>query len=139
MKRDEARKARYEAKLHERKNLMNIHVSKDLKARLNIKKRALLANKGDSVKVMRGSNRGKSAKIAKVNYKKLVVYLEGISRKNAKGTEVLIPFQPSNLMLTDLNMTEARKKEFGNVAPAAAKPAAVPASAPKAAAPAKSQ
>lgn len=123
VKRDTARKNLYEAKLHERKNLMHVHVSKELKTKLGIKTRALLVNKGDSVRIMRGGNRGKTGKIARVNYQKLVVYIEGVSRKNAKGTEVLISFQPSNLALTDLNMTDARKKEFGGAAaPAKAEP-----------------
>lgn len=113
MKRDSARKKLYEAKLHEKKALMHAHTSKELRAKLGIKKRALLLNKGDSVKIMRGKNKGKIAKVARLNYNKLVVYLEGISRKNARGTEVLIPFQPSNLMLTELNITEDRKKKFG--------------------------
>ncbi len=121
MKRDTERKNLYEAKLHEKKNLVHAHTSKELRQKLGIKTRSLLLNKGDSVKIMRGSNRGKSAKIAKVNYNRAIVYLEGISRKNAKGTEMLIAFQPSNLMLTDLNMTADRKKVFGT-APAKAEP-----------------
>lgn len=113
MKKDAERKKFYEAKLHERKNMMHVHVSKELGKKLNTKKRALLVNKGDAVKIMRGSHRGKAGKVAKVNYNKLKVYLEGVSRKNAKGTEILIAFQPSNLMLTELNMSKERKGEFG--------------------------
>lgn len=113
MKKDSARKKFYGAKLHEKKNMMHVHISKELKAKLNTAKRALLITKGDSVKVMRGGSRGRTAKVARLNYNKLAVYLEGISHKNARGTEVLVRFQPSNLMLTDLNMNEARKKEFG--------------------------
>ncbi len=113
MKKDTERKNLYGAALHTRKSLMHVHASKELRAKLNTRKRALLVNKGDSVKILRGSHSGKSAKVAKVNYSRLVVYLEGISHKNAKGTEMLIPFQPSNLMLTELNMGKDRKKEFG--------------------------
>ncbi|MEW6528294.1 MAG: 50S ribosomal protein L24 [Candidatus Micrarchaeota archaeon] len=113
MKRDSERKKFYSAKLHTRKNLMHVHTSKELRNKLNIKTRALLANKGDSVKIMRGIHRNKTSKIAKISYVKRLVYLEGISRKNAKGTEKLIPFQPSNLMLIELNMTKDRKKKFG--------------------------
>ena len=112
MKRDTDRKNFYEAKLHEKKAMMRAHLSKELKAKLGTSSRALLINKGDSVKVMRGSSRGKSAKVARVSYSKLAVYLEGFSHKNAKGSEILIAFHPSNLMLTDLNPSKDRKGKF---------------------------
>ncbi len=118
VKRDIERKNRYKAKMHTRKNHMHVHISKELKNNLSIKSRALLINKGDNVRIMRGTHKNKNGKIAKVNYSKRVVYIEGITRKNAKGTERLISFQPSNLMLTELNMTKERKKEFGEPAEA---------------------
>ncbi|MDD5337258.1 MAG: 50S ribosomal protein L24 [Candidatus ainarchaeum sp.] len=113
MKRDTERKKFYEAKLHELRSRMHVHLSKELKAKLKTKSRALLANKGDNVKIMRGSKRGKTAKIGRISYAKGKIYLEGMSHKNAKGTEILMPFQPSNLLLVELNMSESRKKQFG--------------------------
>ncbi len=115
MKRAPARKRLYGARLHELKKMVHVHVSKELRKKLNAKARALLANKGDSVKIMRGSHKGKGGKIAKVSYNNIRIYIEGISRKNAKGTEKLVAFHPSHLVLTDLNMSEERKKEFGSV------------------------
>lgn len=112
MKKNIARKKFYEAKLHERKNLMNVHLSKDLKTKLKTKKRAMLINKGDGVRIARGAHKNKNAKVAKVNYNKLKVFLEGISCKNAKGTEKLIPFHPSKLILIDINMSKDRKKKL---------------------------
>ncbi|MFA5077254.1 MAG: 50S ribosomal protein L24 [Candidatus Micrarchaeia archaeon] len=113
MKKDTERKKFHEAKLHELRPRMHMHLSKDLRTKLKIKNRALLVNKGDSVRIMRGSGKGKTAKVGRVSYAKGVVYLEGISRKNAKGTEILIPFQASNLLLLELNMSEGRKRQFG--------------------------
>lgn len=121
MKRDVARRNLYEAKLHTKKHLMHLHVAKELRTKLGQKSRSMLVNKGDTVKIMRGSFKGKSVKVAKVNYNNMKLYLEGVTRKNAKGTEVLIAFEASNLMLTDLNMTQDRKKTFGT-APKAAEP-----------------
>lgn len=113
MKKDAERKKFYNAKMHERTHFMHAHLSKELKTKIGTKKRAVLINRGDSVKIMRGTHKGKIAKVAKVNYNKLAVYLEGISHKNAKGTEILIRFQPSNLMLTELKLSKERKKQFG--------------------------
>ncbi|MBU0586457.1 50S ribosomal protein L24 [Candidatus Micrarchaeota archaeon] len=112
MKRDSERKKLYTAKKHEKRAYVHVHLSKELKSKLGIKKRAITINKGDSVKVLRGSLKGKSAKVARVSYGKSVVYLEGVSRKNAKGTETLIPFQPSNLILTELLISKERRTQY---------------------------
>lgn len=111
MKRDSERKALYEAKLHELKNRMHVHVSKELKKKLNSKARAQLVKKGDTVKVLRGSLKGKSGKVAKVNYNALKLFIEGVTRKNAKGADVLIPFQASNLVLLEVAAGKEKKVE----------------------------
>lgn len=112
MKADTERKKLYSAKLHEKGKQLHVHVSKEARKKTGLTARAILANRGDSAKIMRGSNKGKSAKVARLSYGKGAIYLEGIAHKNAKGTEVLIAFQPSNLMLTDLNMSKERKEKF---------------------------
>lgn len=113
MKRDSERKKFYNAKLHKHKKMMNVHLSKELKAKTNIKTRALLPNKGDEVKVARGAYKNKQGKIAKLDYRRHLIYLEGVTRKNARGRDTLIPFHASNLVLITLNISKERKKKFG--------------------------
>lgn len=98
------RKALYNAPLHRRQKLVSAHLSKELRAQFG--RRALPIRKGDDVKIMRGSDSGKTGKVAEVDLKKTKVYIEGMTRKTAKGNEVKIPFQSSNLMIT--------KAEFGD-------------------------
>ncbi len=112
MKSDTERKIYYTEKLHKRKNRLHVHLSKDLRAKG--KKRALLVRKGDSVRIMRGPQQGKEAKVADVNVVRRVVFLEGIVAKTARGKEVLIPIQPSNLLLIGLEATKERKKIFSD-------------------------
>lgn len=94
------RKAFYSRKLHELKMGMGVHLSKGLRKELG--KRSLEARKEDKVKVMRGKFRGKEGKIVLVNRKKARVFIDGITRKKAGGKEVFVPFNPSNLLLTEL-------------------------------------
>lgn len=126
MKAKTERKKRYSAKLHRKKKLMHVHLSKDLRAKLKGRKRAVLVRKGDKVKVMRGTHAGFAGKVARVNYNKMKVYLEGLSVKNARGTEMLLPFEPSNLILIELEATKERKETFGAAALTAEKPAPAP-------------
>jgi len=128
MKPDSSRKKLAEAKELKTKALLHVHVSKELKTRMKAKKRSLLVRKGDRVRIMRGSLNGKEAKVTKVNYQRAVVFLEGMTAKNAKGKETLLPFQPSNLLLVDVDMGGNRKEMFTEAkakAVEAAKPAEV--------------
>lgn len=112
MKADTERKKYYNAKKHTKKKGLHAHLSKELRKKMSKKKRALLLHKGDKVQVMRGPGKGKTTKISKVNTDKRKVYLDGINSRTAKGKEVLVAIEPSNLMLLELEPTETRKKLF---------------------------
>lgn len=112
MKSDTERKIRYNAKIHKKKDFLHVHLSKDLRQKLKTKKRAILVHKGDKVKIMRGFAKTKVGKVAKVNYNKVKVYVEGISKRTARGKEVLVAIEPSNLLLLETEMTKERKELF---------------------------
>ncbi|MBI5223105.1 50S ribosomal protein L24 [Candidatus Micrarchaeota archaeon] len=112
MKSDTERKHFYSEKLHKRKDRLNVHLSKDLRSKLKTKKRALLVHKNDRVKILRGPETGKEVKVVRVNINARKVYLEGVVVKNSKGKEVLIPIEPSNLLLVGLESTPERKEIF---------------------------
>lgn len=102
--------------MHQRKAYMHIHASRELRKKMKTKKRAVGAHKGDKVKVMRGMHKGKEAKVARIDYGKLMVYLEGITRHTARGREVPVGLQPSNLMLLALETTPERQEMYGTAA-----------------------
>ena len=109
MKRRKERRKAYSGKMHEKRAKLRVHVAKELKGSAKVEKRAVLVNKGDTVKVMRGTHKGKSAKVQKVSHAKGVVFLEGVTKRNARGVESSIPFQPYNMMLTALKESAYRK------------------------------
>ncbi|MBU0527904.1 MAG: 50S ribosomal protein L24 [Candidatus Micrarchaeota archaeon] len=112
MKPDTERKKYYSEKLHKRKNRLHCHLSKELRSKLKAKKRSLLIHKGDSIKVLRGPGKGKTAKVSKVSTLNRKVYVEGVVAKTARGKEVQMALEVSNLMLVGLEPTKERKAIF---------------------------
>ncbi len=105
------RKALYALELHRKHALVSVHIGKELKAKLKTGARSLPLRKGDRVKIMRGSHRGKSGKVLEVDLKKSIAFIEGIVVRKAKGGEVQVPLQPSNLLMVDGDFgDEGRKK-----------------------------
>ncbi|MGC9112203.1 50S ribosomal protein L24 [Acidilobus sp.] len=118
----EQRKAFYNAPLHLRHKLVSAHLSKELRDKLGI--RSLPLRVGDRVIVIKGDHKGKSGKVAEVDLKGLWVKVEGITRKKADGTEILVKLRPWNLVITDLNLKDDWRKKIierrgGNVQAAA--------------------
>ncbi|MGC8623201.1 MAG: 50S ribosomal protein L24 [Candidatus Micrarchaeia archaeon] len=109
------RKARYNADLHIMQKFANAHLDKQLAKKLNIKRRSVRVREGDTVKVTSGKNKGKSGKVNRVDLKNNFVYIDGITRKTAKGKEIMIPIRPSNLYITDLNLSDKYRKEKLNI------------------------
>lgn len=98
------RKYRYNAPLHVKQKFMRAHMSKDLRKKYG--KRSISLRKGDSVKVMRGQFKDKTGRVDEVSVKKTQVYVNGIEFVKRDGTKARYPLQPSNLMVTELNMDD---------------------------------
>ena len=82
-------------------------MNKRLRERLG--RRSIQLRKGDSVKVLRGSKRGSEGKITEIDYKKGVVFIEKLVRKKADGTEIQVPVKTSNLLVLDVDESDARR------------------------------
>jgi len=106
------RKAWYNLPLHARKALMSAHLSKEL--RKSLKRRALPLRKGDKVRVVRGGRKGSGGKVASVDRVKGFAFIEGLKRRKADGKEVLVPIQPSNLIIEEIDTADALR--FGTKA-----------------------
>ncbi len=105
------RKFRYNAPLHKRQKMVSAHLAKDL--RKQYKRRAMPLRKGDEVKVMNGKYRGSYGKIEKIDLQKLKVKVENIKTKKTTGEEVAISMDPSNLLITKLELAD--KKRFAMI------------------------
>jgi large subunit ribosomal protein L24 len=105
------RKFRFNAPMHSRQKFLNVHISKGLKTKLNVKKRTLQIKTGDYIEVMKGKFKGKTGKVSKVSLRTNKILIEGISRKTSKGKEVMIPIYSSNVYITDIDATDKFRKE----------------------------
>jgi len=101
------RKYRKYAPLHIRHKLVSANLSKELRKKYG--RRSISLRKGDVVKIMRGKFKGKTAKVEKVDLKKLKVYLEGISIAKQSGLKRLVPIDPSNLQIVELNLSDKER------------------------------
>ena len=93
-------------------------MSKDLKLKYSV--RSLPVRKGDTVKMVRGTFKGREGKIITVYRKKWCIHIEKITREKANGTSRLIiisilgqqaqiPIHPSNCVITSLKIDKNRK------------------------------
>lgn len=99
------RKFRANAPLHSRRKMMNVHISKELRAKLGTKRRSALVHKGDKVKLRVGEKAGHIGLVMEVDYKALKLSVEGLTNKNARGVEKLAPVSPSNCEIVEGNFT----------------------------------
>ncbi|MEM3555346.1 MAG: 50S ribosomal protein L24 [Candidatus Micrarchaeia archaeon] len=103
------RKARAEAPLHARRQFVSVHLSKEVKEKLKIKKRSLPVRKGDKVKVMAGEFKGHTGKVVRVDLRDCKVYVEGVVRRRGKGGESQVPIHPSKLMIVEVDLSDKKR------------------------------
>ena len=65
---------------------------------------------GDKVKVLRGSYRGRTEKVDRIDVKAAKVYLTGIEVIRKDGSKVVPPIDPSNLMITELQLGDKKRE-----------------------------
>lgn len=106
------RKRAANAPLHRRRAALAAHVDPKLhersKARLP---RAVPVRKGDSVRVMRGSFRGREGTVVSVDAAAGSVVVEGITIQKTDEKKVARPIHASNLMIVKLDETDPRRRE----------------------------
>ena len=96
------------APLHERHFLVSAALGKDLKAKY--KRNSMPLRKGDHVKIMRGSMRGHTGEVMKVDLKDYRIYVHGVTAKKADGKEVERSVHPSNVVITELNDNDKERR-----------------------------
>lgn len=104
------RKFLYTAPLHLRQKIMSATLSTELRQKYGF--RTIPIRKGDKVRIMRGDFGGHEGKVVEVDLKRYRIYVEGVTVKKVNGTEVFYPVHPSNVMITELNLDDERRKEI---------------------------
>lgn len=103
------RKYLYNSPLHIIRRFFNAHLSRDLRKKYG--KTSFPLRKGDVVKVLRGQYKGKSGKVDKINTKRRNIYIDEASFVRKDGSKVFYPIHPSNVMVTELNMEDKKRKK----------------------------
>ena len=105
------RKYVYNASLHTKQKLnMVAPLSKELRTKHN--KRNLGLRTGDVVKILRGQFKGKKGKVDRISLKYDKIYIEGIEHVKKDGTKAFYPLKASNLMITELNLEDKKRKKI---------------------------
>jgi large subunit ribosomal protein L26e len=81
--RRKSRKAHFSAPSSIRRKIMSSHLSKELRTKHDV--RSIPVRKGDVVKVMRGTFKGREGKVLTVYRKKWAVYIEKLTREKTNG------------------------------------------------------
>jgi large subunit ribosomal protein L24 len=104
------RKARAEAPLHKKKRMVAAHLDSALMSEYNV--RSLPVKKGDTVKIVRGAKdfKASEAKVASVDLKSCKIIVENITVPKADGTQKPKPVDPSNVLLTKLDLSDPWRK-----------------------------
>ena len=101
------RKYRAKAPLHIKRKFLSANLDKSL--RKKYQKRSFPLRKGDTIKIMRGSFKGRTGKIENIDTKRTRVSIEKIQRSKRDGTKVNVFFKPSNLQIKELNLDDKER------------------------------
>ena len=88
---------------------INIHLNKELAEKYG--RRAVPARIGDKVKILRGSFKGTTGKIEKINRKTSKMIIEGVDKEKADGSKFRPGIVASKCMLISLDMSDQKRKQ----------------------------
>lgn len=105
------RKARANAPLHRKHRMVSAHLDSALVSEYNV--RSLPVRKGDTVRLIRGEQDMKKteAKVAEVDLKECKIIIENVTVPKADGTQKPRPVDPSDVVITKLDLTDPWRKE----------------------------
>jgi large subunit ribosomal protein L24 len=110
VQRRKQRKNHFDAPLHQRQKFMSAPLSLELREKHGVKN--LPVKKGDKVRVTRGDYIYSEGKITKVDLRKMRIFIENVTAEKTDGTEITIPFHPSNVEIIDLDLKDNRRAEI---------------------------
>jgi large subunit ribosomal protein L24 len=103
------RKMLFNAPAHIRHKQMGAPLSSELTASNGAK--TLPVRRGDTVRILRGDNKGFEGKVSRVDLKAYRIYMEGLTREKVDGTNIFIAVHPSKVQIRKLNLDDKYRKE----------------------------
>ena len=104
------RRERWQTSAFGRHRQMTVALSRDLRSRY--KRRALPLRKGDTVRIISGSFRGREERVSKVDIRTLRVTLDNVTIKKVDQKLKPLPIRTSHLILTRLNLADPWRREL---------------------------
>lgn len=105
-----ARKKRYTAPKHIKRKFLSAPLSPSLKAEYGT--RSMPVINGDSITIVKGDRKLSEGTVIRVNPKKNVIYVEGITRNRIDGSTFQIPLKANNVMITNLKLDDDWRKSI---------------------------
>ena len=102
------RKQTERAPLHQRHEQVKSTLADDFREEYGT--RSVRVNAGDTVEVLRGDFAGEEGEVLAVDLKKSIVHVDGVTQEKADGEEVPLPLDASNLRVTDLDLSDDRRR-----------------------------
>jgi large subunit ribosomal protein L24 len=103
------RKTLYNLPVHLNRAAIAAHLDEPLLLKYN--HRSATVRKGDTVRVMRGEYAGTTGKVLEVNTRTRKVTVDGVTVTKADATQKPRPLDPSNLVITKLNLEDPKRRE----------------------------
>lgn len=101
-----------DAPLHVRRKRLAAHLDPALHEKTKERlPRAIPVRKGDTVRVTRGSFRGRQGSVVSVDVNDGTVVVEGITIEKTDEKKVARPIHASNLLIVKLDETDPRRRE----------------------------
>jgi len=104
------RKRFFNAPTHLRHKSMSAPLSKELAASRGV--RSLPVRKGDTVRIMRGDNKGFEGKVSRVALNEYRIYMEGLTREKVDGTNIFLSIHPSKVQIRRFNMDDKWRRDI---------------------------
>lgn len=98
------RKALYTADSFERRRRMTVLLSRELRARFH--RRSVPVRKGDTVRVLGGSFKGREERVARIDRRDYSVTLDNVTLKTGEEKLKPLPMRPGHLVITRLNLAD---------------------------------
>ena len=108
VQRRKQRKYNYNAPYHTKGKFMAAHLSEELRKKHGT--RSARVKKGDKVKILRGNSKGKEGKVERVDVQRAKVYVTKVERSKNEGANVQLGLHPSSLVITELDMSDKKRK-----------------------------
>lgn len=107
-----SRKMRFNAPSHIRRKFLSAPLSPELKGQHGA--RSMQVRRDDTVTVVKGDRKLTEGKVLKVDSKRGLIYIEGVTRTRMDGSTVQIPLRAENVMIKRLALDDAKRKEILN-------------------------